>query len=104
MDANDVDKEIDGMTNTALILWRLRPHHKVDMYSEIGAIKKMTIAQFDNDINLFFNAIRSSKLQIYSKDPSAYTGDAFVCNIFSQLKNKMLPYDFRSEFTSLERC
>jgi hypothetical protein len=63
----------------------------------------MTIAQFDNDINLFFDSIRSSKLQIDSKDPLAYTDDAFVCNIFDQLKNKMLPHDFRSEFTSLER-
>jgi hypothetical protein len=63
----------------------------------------MTIAQFDNDINLFFNAIRSSKLQIDSKDPLAYTDGAFVCNIFAQLKNKMLLHDFRSEFISLKR-
>jgi hypothetical protein len=32
-----------------------------------------------------------------------YTDDAFVCDIFAQLKNEMLPHDFRSEFTSLER-
>jgi hypothetical protein len=57
--ANGVDKEMDGMTITALILWCLRPHHKVDMYSKIGAVKKMTIAQFNNDINLFFDAIES---------------------------------------------
>jgi hypothetical protein len=64
----------------------------------------MTIAQFDNEINLFFDAIRSSKLQIDSKDPLAYTDNAFVCNNFAQLKNKMLPHDFRSEFTSHKRC
>jgi hypothetical protein len=102
-DANRVDEEIDGITITALILWHLCPHHKVDIYYEIGAVKKMTIEQLDNDINLFFNAIRSSKLQIDSKDLFVYTDDAFVCNIFAQLKNKMLPHDFRSEFTSLER-
>jgi hypothetical protein len=103
-DANGVDKEMDGMTITALILWHLFPHHKVNMYSEIGTIKKMTISKFNNDINLFFDAIRNSKLQIDSKDPLAYTDDAFVCDIFAQLKNKMLPHDFRSEFTSLKRC
>ncbi len=32
-----------------------------------------------------------------------YTDDAFVCNIFAQLKNEMLPHDFRSEFTSPKR-
>jgi hypothetical protein len=103
-DANGIDKEMDGMTITALILWHLCPHHKVDMYSEMGTVKKMTIAQFDNNINLFFDEIRSSKLQIDSKDPLAYTDNAFVCDIFAQLKNKMLPHDFRSEFTSLDRC
>jgi hypothetical protein len=83
-DTNGVDKEMDGMTITALILWRLRPHHKVDMYSEIGAVRKMTIVLFDNDINLFFDAIRSSKHQIDSRDPLAYTDNTFVCNIFAQ--------------------
>jgi hypothetical protein len=39
------------------------------MYSEIGAIKQMTIVQYDEDINLFFDSIKSVKLQIDSKDP-----------------------------------
>jgi hypothetical protein len=34
----------------------------------------------------------------------ACTDDAFVCNIFVQLKNELLPHDFKSEFTTLERC
>jgi hypothetical protein len=103
-DMNGLDKEMDGMTITALTLWHLQPHHKVDMYSKIGAVKKMTLAQYDNDINLFFNSIKSVKLQINSKDPMAYTDDAFVCDIFVQLKNTLLPHNFKSEFTSLERC
>ncbi len=37
-DANGLDEEMDGMTITALILWHLRPHHKVDMYSKISTI------------------------------------------------------------------
>ena len=65
---NGLNEEMDGMTITALTLWYLRPHHKVDMHSKIGAVKKMTLAQYDNDINLFFNSITSVKLQINSKD------------------------------------
>ncbi len=76
----------------------------MDIYFKIGAVKKMTIAQYDNDINLFFHSIKSVKLQINSKDPMAYMGDAFVRDIFVQLKNELLPHDFKSEFTSLERC
>jgi hypothetical protein len=73
------------------------------MYSEIGTIKKMTVAQYDNDINLFCDSIKTVKLQINSKDSNAYTDEAFVRDIFVQVKNEMLPHDFKSEFTSLER-
>jgi len=51
-DNDGPNKEMEGQIIMALILKRLRPHYKVDMYSEIGTIKKMAIAQFDNDINL----------------------------------------------------
>jgi hypothetical protein len=73
------------------------------MYSKIGAIKQMTIVQYDNDINLFFDSVKSVKLQINSKDTLACTDQAFVRDIFVQLKNELLPHDFKSEFTSLER-
>ncbi len=63
----------------------------------------MTIAQYDNDINLFFDSVKSVKLQIDSKDHNAYTDKAFVRDIFVQLKNELLLHDFKSEFTSLER-
>ena len=63
----------------------------------------MTIAQFDNDINLFCDSIKSVKLQIDSKDPNAYTDEAFVRDIFVQIKNELLPHDFKSEFTFLKR-
>ena len=102
-DRTGPDEEMDGQIIVALILKRLRPHYKVDMYSEIGTIKKMTVAQYDNDINLFCDSIKSVKLQIDSKDPNAYTDEAFVRDIFVQIKNEMLPHDFKSEFTSLER-
>jgi hypothetical protein len=47
-DASGLDEEMDGMTILALVLRCLWPHHKVDMNSEIGAVKKMTIVQYDN--------------------------------------------------------
>jgi hypothetical protein len=54
-DMNGLDEEMDGMTITALTHWHLPPHHKVNMYFEIGAVKKMIFAHYDNDINLFFD-------------------------------------------------
>ena len=63
------------------------------MYSKIGAIKQMTSVQYDNDINLFIDSVKSVKLQINSKDPLAYTDQAFVRDIFFQLKNELLLHD-----------
>jgi hypothetical protein len=74
------------------------------MYAEIGKAKKLTVAQFDNDIHLFFDAMKSIKVQIDQKDSSAYTDDAFVCDLFLQLKDELLPSDSKHEFTALERC
>jgi hypothetical protein len=34
------DEEMDGLTIVTLILWHLCPHHKVDMYAEIGKSKE----------------------------------------------------------------
>ena len=88
-DATGLNEEMDDMTILALILQCLQPHNKVNMYSKIGAIKQITIAQYDNDINLFFDSIKSVKLQIDSKDPMpmAYTDQASVRDMFVQLKN-----------------
>jgi hypothetical protein len=41
------------------------------MYTEIGKAKKLTVAQFDNGIHLFFDAMKSIKLQFDQKDSLA---------------------------------
>jgi hypothetical protein len=74
------------------------------MYAEIGKAKKLTVAQFDKNIHLFFDAMKSIKLQIYQKDSAAYTDDAFVRDLFLQLKDESLLSDFKHKFTSLEQC
>ncbi len=35
-----------------LILARVRPNFKVDMYSEITKVQQLTIVQYDNDVQL----------------------------------------------------
>jgi hypothetical protein len=75
-DLAGLDVEMDGTTIVTLILRRLCPHHKVDMYAEIGKVKKLTLAQYDNDVHLFCNAINCKKLAIDMKDPTAYMDDS----------------------------
>ncbi len=78
----------------ALILARIHPSFKVDMYTEITKVKKLTITQHDNDAHLFVNAIKYLKLHINQKDPTAYTEDAFFLDVFIQLKQDSLPAEF----------
>jgi len=89
-----IDEEHDGLTILALILGCICPNFKVDMYAEIGKVKKLTIAQYDNDVQLYFDAVKFIKLQINQKDPTAYTEDSFIWDIFLQLKHESLPSDF----------
>jgi hypothetical protein len=103
-DLAGLNEEMDGMTIVALIFRHLHPHHKVDMYSEIGNVKKLMLAQYDNDAHLFCDAIISKKLVIDMKDPTAYTDDVLVQDLFQAFKHESLATDFKSEFTSLERC
>jgi hypothetical protein len=54
-----LDEEMDGMTIVALVLHRLCPHHKVDMNTKIGNVKRLTFAHDDNDVHLYCNAIKA---------------------------------------------
>ncbi len=75
---NRCKEEVDGLITLALILACIHPNFKVDTCTEITNVKKLTIAQYDNDVQLFFDAIKFLKLHIDQKDPTAYTEDAFI--------------------------
>jgi len=96
------EEETDGLTILALVLARIRPNFKVDMFTEIAKAKKLSISQYDNDVQLYFDAIKFLKLQIDQKDSTAYTEDAFIRDIFLQLKHDSLPAEFRLEFSRQE--
>jgi hypothetical protein len=95
---NGREEEVDGLTILAMILGCIWPNFKVDMYSEITKVKKLTIAQYDKDVQLFFDAIKFSKLHIDQKDLTAYTEDAFIQDIFLQLKQASLHAEFWLKF------
>jgi hypothetical protein len=72
------------------------------MYLEIDKLKKETLKQYDNNVDLYFDSVRYHKLQIDQKNPAAYTDDQFVRDILKQLKGKQLPSAFRLEFGRAE--
>jgi hypothetical protein len=91
---NGRKEEVDGLALLALILAHICPNFKVDMYTKITKVRKLTITQHDNYFQLFFDAIKYLKLHIDQKDPTAYTEDSFIWDIFIQLKQDSLPAEF----------
>jgi hypothetical protein len=96
------DEEMDGLTILAIILNRIRPHYKVDMYLEIEKLKKETLEQHGNQVDLYFDSVRLHMLGIMQKNPQAYTDDQFVRDIFKELKGEQLPLPFCLEFERAE--
>ena len=96
------EEEMDGLTILAIILNHIRPHYKVDMYLEIDKLKKETLEQHGNQIDLYFDSVRLHMLGIMQKNPAAYTDDQFVRDIFKELKGEQLPSAFRLEFERAE--
>ncbi len=70
-------EEVDGSTILAFILACICPNFKVGTYSEITKVKKLTIAHYNNNVQLFFDAIKFLELHMNQKEPTAYTEDAF---------------------------
>jgi hypothetical protein len=58
------------------------------MYLEIEKVKKETLEQYDNDVDLYFDSVCYHKLQNDQKNHVVYTGDQFVWDLFKQLKGK----------------
>jgi hypothetical protein len=96
------EEEMDGLTILAIILNRIRPHYKVDMYLEIEKLKKETLEQHGNQVDLYFDSVRLHMLGIMQKNTQAYTDDQFVRDIFKELKGEQLPSPFRLEFERAE--
>jgi hypothetical protein len=72
------------------------------MYLKIDKLKKETLEQYINNVDLHFDSVHYHKLQIDQKNPTLYTDDQFVWGIFKQLKGKSLPSAFCLEFECAE--
>ena len=85
--ADGRDVEADGPTVVALIMSRVNPHYKIDMFEEIKQLKQITLSSCSNDVTAFLDKIKAKKLLIDQKDATAYTEDAFVRDLFGQFKS-----------------
>jgi hypothetical protein len=68
------------------------------MFLEIEKIKKEKLEHYENNPDLFIDAICRHKLLIDQKNLLAYTDDQFVRDIFKELNSDHLPASFHLEF------
>lgn len=81
------DVEYDGATIVTLILSRLKPHYKVDLFAEISECKAMKLSDFKNVVPDYFDALQNKKIAIDQKSTTAYTEDAYIRDILTELCN-----------------
>ena len=85
--ADGRDTEQCGVTILAIVMSRLKPHYKVDLFAEVEKIKSITLAQFGSNLLEYFDAVKQSKKLIDSKSKRMYSDDMFLQDVFKQLKN-----------------
>ena len=84
--ADGLDIEVSGLTLCSIIMTRMKPHYKVDIYTKIGYAKAMKLSNYKFNVSAFLDAMKEIKLKTNEKDANTYTNDAFVHDIFFQLK------------------
>ena len=95
------DEEMDGLTILAIIMSRVKPHFKVDMFNELKRVKEITLKQHKNNLVSFFDEVSTKKVLIDQKDPSAYKDEAFVRDLLDQLKSAPIE-TFRLQYDQIE--
>ena len=95
------DKECDGVTVLAIIIGRLKPHYKVDLFAEIQICKDMTLAQFKEVVPDYFDALQDKKVSIDQKSATAYPEDTFIRDILNALSASSVE-TFAKEYESIQ--
>ena len=95
------EEEYCGLTILCIILSRLKPHWKVDTFNMINEVKNMTLENKQWNVLEYCDEMKIMKEKIDSIDKKAYTDDAFVGDLFTQLK--LAPVDaFSNEYERQE--
>lgn len=99
--ADGRDEEHDGLVVCALVMARVFPHYKVDMFAEVDKMRKIELKDFNFDLTKYFDKMKQQKILIDQKDRRAYTDDAYLRDLFRQLKEA--PNEsFRVEYENQE--
>ena len=85
--ADGRDIALCGVTILAIVMSRLKPPYKVDLFAKVEKIKAITLAQFGSNLLEYFDAVKQSKKLIGSKSKNMYSDDMFLQDLFKQLKN-----------------
>ena len=94
-------QETCGIIMLAIVCARICPHFKADMFDELAKAKAITLKDHNNDLHQYFDAMRKAKQKIDRKDKDFYSDNAYLKDLFSQLK--MAPVEtFAKKYETME--
>ena len=95
------EEEYCGLAILCIILSRLKQHWKVDTFKLIKDVKNLTLESKRWNVLEYCDEMKMMKEKIDTIDKKAYTDDAFVGDLFTQLK--LAPIDaFSNEYERQE--
>ena len=80
------EEEYCGLTILCVILSRLKPHWRVNTFKMIEDAQSVTLESKEWNITTYCDQTKIKKEHINAIDSKAYTDDAFVGDLFKQLK------------------
>ena len=72
----------DGLTVITLILQKMRPDVRINVFNELARIKTIALAQHSNSIVEWTTAMEQSRISIALKCPGAYPDDQYIMDLF----------------------
>ena len=71
----------DGLTVMAIILQKMRPNVKINVFNEISKIKRLDLSAHGGNITAWSSAMEAKRATIELKIPGAYDDDQFMMDI-----------------------
>ena len=72
----------DGLTLATLILQKMRPNVKINVFNEIMKIKQLKLDQFGNNVTTWLTKMEEKRINIELKVPGSYHDDQYIMDIF----------------------
>ena len=72
----------DGLTLATIILQKMRPNVRINVFNEILKIKQLKLDQYGNNVTTWLTKMEEKYINIELKVPGSYNDDQYILDIF----------------------